>query len=174
MLRPSKQRPEYFARIVAICDAIGCEVDTFPSVLRRMYLDEMKSADEIAEELSRTRPVTAKTVSRWLKYIGVSVRPNSEAFRLAASRGRVKWHKKDPLLLSRRKRIGGTSAMRLRYKIMARDGFKCVLCGSTAKEAPLEIDHITAIVNGGTNNPDNLRTVCEACNVGKRLAENER
>lgn len=81
---------------------------------------------------------------------------------------------KDPALLTRYKRVGGASGAKMRYMVMRRDNFSCVLCGSTAKEAPLEIDHMLAIVNGGTNSLDNLRTLCHACNLGKAIAENEK
>jgi 5-methylcytosine-specific restriction endonuclease McrA len=48
------------------------------------------------------------------------------------------------------------------------------LCGSTADNAPLEVDHIIAIVHGGKNTTDNLRTLCELCNMGKAFEEGER
>ena len=109
----------------------------------------------------------------WLNYLGIPKRKIGDAYRLAVARGRVEWHKKDPRLLSRRKRIGGTSGAKIRYSILKRDNFACVLCGSTAKEAPLEIDHIIALTNGGTNESTNLRTLCEVCNIGKRIHEKE-
>lgn len=56
----------------------------------------------------------------------------------------------------------------LRYDIMHRDGFRCVLCGASANEGvQLHVDHIVPIAKGGKSTPDNLRTLCERCNVGK-------
>jgi len=58
----------------------------------------------------------------------------------------------------------------LRYKIMNRDNFKCVLCGespATNQNIKLEIDHIIPISKGGDNSIKNLRTVCKKCNIGK-------
>lgn len=56
----------------------------------------------------------------------------------------------------------------MRYDIMNRDGFKCVICGASAKEgAHLHIDHIVPISKGGKSVPSNLRTLCERCNIGK-------
>ncbi len=56
----------------------------------------------------------------------------------------------------------------LRYDVMKRDGFKCVLCGVTAKEgAKLHVDHILPIAKGGKTELSNLRTLCEDCNLGK-------
>lgn len=56
----------------------------------------------------------------------------------------------------------------LRYDIMNRDNFTCVLCGASARQGVrLHVDHIIPIAKGGKSTPDNLRTLCERCNVGK-------
>lgn len=57
----------------------------------------------------------------------------------------------------------------LRYDILRRDGFRCVLCGRSAKDGvELEVDHIIPISKGGRSVPENLRTLCKDCNRGKR------
>jgi hypothetical protein len=58
----------------------------------------------------------------------------------------------------------------LRYKILVRDRFKCVLCGdspSTNLNCDLHVDHITPAARGGTSNESNLRVLCKRCNLGK-------
>jgi len=68
---------------------------------------------------------------------------------------------------TKRKTIG----LSLRYDILKRDNFKCVLCGdSPAKnnKCELEIDHIVPISKGGLNELLNLRTLCLKCNQGKK------
>jgi len=56
----------------------------------------------------------------------------------------------------------------LRYDILQRDNFKCVLCGRSANEGiVLHVDHIVPISKGGKTEKDNLRTLCEDCNLGK-------
>ena len=56
----------------------------------------------------------------------------------------------------------------LRYDIMKRDNFRCVLCGRTAREGvKLHVDHIVPVAKGGLTVPDNLRTLCDQCNLGK-------
>ena len=54
----------------------------------------------------------------------------------------------------------------LRQEIFERDGYTCVICGSTEKES-LEIDHIKPISKGGKTEPGNLQTLCHDCNVRK-------
>jgi len=174
MLRPSKQRPEYFVRILKYCDSLGCSIEQFPNVIKRMYEEEMMSADEIAEVLSQTQKISPRSVLRWIDYYGIKKRIPGDAFRLASSRGRIHWHHKDPLLRSRYKRVGGHSGAKIRYAVMKRDGFKCTLCGSTASDAPLEIDHIVPLCKGGADTMENKRTLCNICNTGKQLEEKER
>ena len=57
----------------------------------------------------------------------------------------------------------------LRYDILRRDKFRCVLCGASADEdgVKLHVDHIIPIAKGGKSVPNNLRTLCEGCNMGK-------
>lgn len=56
----------------------------------------------------------------------------------------------------------------LRYDIMKRDGFRCVLCGRTSKDGiALHVDHILPVSKGGQTIPSNLRTLCDVCNLGK-------
>jgi DNA-binding transcriptional regulator YiaG len=55
-----------------------------------------------------------------------------------------------------------------RYRVMKRDGFACVKCGSSGREARLEIDHKKPVAAGGTDSEDNLQTLCQRCNRGKR------
>lgn len=59
------------------------------------------------------------------------------------------------------------STYKLRYKILQRDNFKCVLCGNTSQQSNLEIDHIVPISEGGKTISSNLRTLCFLCNRGK-------
>ncbi|MDR5787867.1 MULTISPECIES: HNH endonuclease [unclassified Caballeronia] len=56
---------------------------------------------------------------------------------------------------------------RLRFEVLTRDGFRCVLCGSAAPEVKLEVDHIVAASKKGSAELTNLRTLCHACNSGR-------
>ena len=56
----------------------------------------------------------------------------------------------------------------MRYDILLRDGFRCVLCGRQASEdVVLHVDHIIPISKGGLTEENNLRTLCMNCNLGK-------
>ena len=56
----------------------------------------------------------------------------------------------------------------LRDYILKRDGYRCVLCGATEKDgARLHVDHIMPVSKGGKTVAENLRTLCDRCNLGK-------
>ncbi len=57
---------------------------------------------------------------------------------------------------------------KLRYKIMKRDNFRCVICGASQKDGvKLHVDHIIPVSKGGKTIESNLRTLCDRCNLGK-------
>jgi hypothetical protein len=61
-------------------------------------------------------------------------------------------------------------SLRLRFLVMRRDHFKCVLCGRSPATHPateLHIDHILAWSKEGRTEISNLRTLCSQCNLGK-------
>lgn len=56
----------------------------------------------------------------------------------------------------------------LRLEALKRDGWKCVKCGRPGR---LEVDHKIAIVDGGSNDIDNLQTLCRGCHIDKSRQE---
>lgn len=66
----------------------------------------------------------------------------------------------------RRKRRRGISPGK-RYRILQRDGFKCVYCGAKAGDVELQIDHVVPVARGGGGADDNLVASCSDCNSGK-------
>jgi 5-methylcytosine-specific restriction endonuclease McrA len=60
---------------------------------------------------------------------------------------------------------------RLRARVLFRDGSRCQMCGAnpaTDEAVRLEVDHKVPLRLGGTNEEDNLWTLCRNCNQGKR------
>ncbi len=63
-----------------------------------------------------------------------------------------------------------TIPLGLRYDVLRRDRFKCVLCGASPATDPtctLHIDHIRPLSRGGETDLHNLRVLCSQCNTGK-------
>lgn len=56
----------------------------------------------------------------------------------------------------------------LRFRVLQRDGFRCVYCGRSPRDgAMLHLDHVVPVAAGGETTEDNLITACDACNLGK-------
>lgn len=61
-------------------------------------------------------------------------------------------------------------SLSLRYKVLSRDRFRCIICGRSPAKDPsveLHVDHIHPWSKGGQNTEENLRTLCFDCNLGK-------
>ena len=134
-----------------------------------MYLSGM-SCQEIAEDFNKKSPhikITGKGISdeigRQGRKKGINyIRNKSESFKLAIEKGRKTYQIKE----NKYKRIG--LSLKTRYLILQRDGFKCILCGGKHE---LEIDYKIPISAGGTNELDNLQSLCWYCNHGKAQLE---
>lgn len=72
--------------------------------------------------------------------------------------------------------LGKGISPQLRNEILERNGYMCQLCGAvpgdqdpfnSERKVRLHIDHIIPLSQGGTNENDNLRVLCSACNQGR-------
>ena len=72
--------------------------------------------------------------------------------------------------------ISRTINPQLRNVILERNGFTCQRCGAGVgdddpfnpnQKVRLHIDHIVPLSQGGTNDANNLRVLCSACNQGR-------
>lgn len=58
--------------------------------------------------------------------------------------------------------------MSMRFRVLSRDGFKCVYCGGSPGDGYiLHVDHTVPSSKGGLTVEENLRTACHVCNMGK-------
>ncbi len=78
-----------------------------------------------------------------------------------------------PLLLAGNAEKGArvTIPLRDRWAVLKRDNYRCTKCGaspSSDHQVALEVDHINPVTKGGGNAIENLRTLCQRCNQGKK------
>lgn len=140
-----------------------------PEKIRELYIDQKMSCPQIAEYIKQNsgQVITARSIQRHLAKNGLT-RTVAQSYKNAMSTGRMRWAYKEY------KTKRSTLSKRLRYEVLERDVWRCVLCGNTPKTgAILEVDHIVPMCKGGTSHKNNLRTLCYECNQGKRLTEKE-
>jgi hypothetical protein len=54
-----------------------------------------------------------------------------------------------------------------RIEIFARDGYRCVYCGTEHPPEELTVDHVQPRMKGGDQSGGNVVTACAACNTAK-------
>lgn len=73
---------------------------------------------------------------------------------------------------SRHERGYGSTWDRLRLSILDRDRHLCQPCLPAGRVTPARtVDHIIPRAKGGTDDPDNLRAICDACHAAKTTRE---
>lgn len=119
---------------------------------RLQDLEDHYALQEAAEEFAAKVP---PHMWRWCDGEGGAV---YDALREAfADRGLLPY---GPSVKAKRRKISpGT-----RRKVFERNAYRCVTCGSFKD---LHVDHIVALTNGGTDDLDNLQTLCAVCNMRK-------
>jgi 5-methylcytosine-specific restriction endonuclease McrA len=56
--------------------------------------------------------------------------------------------------------------------VLKRAGYRCELCGISADERAIEVDHITPRKHGGRDDLTNLQALCYKCNANKGARDN--
>ncbi len=73
-------------------------------------------------------------------------------------------------VMVRRRTTGRDPSLRLRWRVLQRDNFKCCGCGASPAitlGVELHVDHIDPWSKGGETVLENLQTLCSKCNLGK-------
>ena len=61
----------------------------------------------------------------------------------------------------------------VRYQVLKRAKFRCELCGISADEKALQVDHIVPRNKGGKDDISNFQALCYSCNATKRDTDDE-
>lgn len=91
-----------------------------------------------------------------------------ENFRKLVEKHRRLNAEREAVRLRRSKAQYALSSLKLRQRVFERDGHKCRACSSREN---LTIDHVVAVIVGGTDEFENLQTLCRRCNSSKGRKE---
>jgi ATP adenylyltransferase len=67
-----------------------------------------------------------------------------------------------------RQKASGYISGTIRYEVLKRAKLRCELCGISAKEKALQVDHIVPRAKDGTDDLSNLQALCYSCNAMKQ------
>lgn len=76
--------------------------------------------------------------------------------------------KRGDKIWSHRSKSSGYIPGTLRYEVLKRAHFRCELCGISADQKALEVDHILPRNKGGSDEAINFQALCYSCNAMKR------
>lgn len=137
------------------------------SVLLRGYSKRRRRKPLAGRPVYRLVMIHNKRWMLWSNYYSVrEVGLIMQAFREACWKGddafldALPWVGKKHL--TKRPRVGLWP--QTRAFVIERDGGRCRRCGATER---LQVDHIVAVVHGGSDDPSNLQTLCGPCNRAK-------
>lgn len=145
------------------------------SIMAERFVDEkvlFENLEKIWRSLGRQpfynemkRPLSEYTpkpyVARWGGWMKAC-----EAF-IKYKKGDLKFEK---LLKQKSTMTSRSISEKKRLQVLKRDNFSCVICGrspATHLGVILHVDHIRPFSKGGGNEPENLRTLCSKCNLGR-------
>jgi diadenosine tetraphosphate (Ap4A) HIT family hydrolase len=71
-------------------------------------------------------------------------------------------------IFDHRRKSSGYISGTIRYEVLKRAKFHCELCGVSADEKALEVDHLVPRNHGGSDELSNFQALCYSCNAMKR------
>lgn len=144
--------------------------------------------NEDRSELDYYGEITRDMVGRVLTHRGVTRRVDADyelagyeqltdqqvtALRDACERRLAQYvAKRGDAIWEHRRGASGYISGTLRYEVLKNAKFRCELCGVSADERALEVDHITPHSKGGPDDLSNLQALCFSCNSMKGDRDN--
>jgi len=146
-------------------DCYNLGIEDLTSYIGKLYSGGM-SANAIAEHFLEKYGLTTsdRNVCMYVNRLGI-MRSRSECKKVAIKSGRMVYKKKEEWEKYSAKQVSAG----VRLKVLARDDFKCVLCGNGRHNGySVELHY----KNGDSSVEDNLETLCFLCHRG--LHENKK
>jgi len=135
------------------------QVEYYENITKNMVGKVLRSHDIVSKEkdifsLEDFDTLTQQEIDELIKLC------NEKLDKYIQKRGEQIWQ--------HRKNSSGYISGTLRYEILKLAMFHCELCGISAEEKALEVDHIVPRNKGGEDDMSNLQALCYSCNSMKR------
>ena len=144
----------------AILDKDPTQIEYFTEIVKNMVGKVLTKNRGITEKSGNTYSLigasefTAEQVAQLIELC------QSKIAEFESNRGDAVW--------SHRRRGHRPISGSVRYEVLSRAKFKCELCGISADEKNIEVDHIFPKSLGGIDNLSNFQALCYSCNAAKR------
>lgn len=132
---------------------------------RERILELLKS--KVGEEVSRPEIMEAARISEWARRVreltqaGWDIETTQNGYRLRSLKQQTTVQR-------------ANVSQRQRYRILHRDNSQCQKCGATVEDGvKLVVDHKIPVDWGGPTADNNLWTLCNECNAGKKAWESD-
>lgn len=124
----------------------------------------------VGKVLTKNRGITQKDKNQYslIGYEELSEKEKNQLRQICESKINEFLSKRGGRIWDHRKKSSGYISGTLRYEILKRAKFRCVLCGISAEQKALEVDHILPRNSGGSDDISNLQALCYSCNAMKR------
>lgn len=144
----------------AILDKDPTQIEYFTEIVKNM----------VGKVLTKNRGITEKSGNTY-SLIGASELTKEQVAELIAlcqSKIDEFESKRGDTVWSHRRRGHRPISGSVRYEVLSRAKFKCELCGISADEKNIEVDHIFPKSLGGKDDLSNFQALCYSCNAAKR------
>ena len=144
----------------AILEKDSTQVEYYESITKNM----------VGQVLTKRRGITSKTGDTYtLDGFGqLTTEQVHELLDLCRQKIREYEDRRGEAIWAHRKILGRIVSGTDRYEVLKQTKFRCVLCGVSAEEKALEVDHIIPRKIGGQNDRSKLQALCYTCNSSKR------
>ena len=129
-----------------------------------------KITNNMVGRVLRNHNIVAKDRSSYyfLDYKSLSTDEISALIKLCIRKLDEYLDKRGNKIWTHRRKTTGYISGTLKYEVLKRAKFHCELCGISADERALEVDHIKPRNKGGSDGVYNLQSLCYKCNAMKR------
>ncbi|MDE1832234.1 MAG: HIT domain-containing protein [Thaumarchaeota archaeon] len=141
------------------------------------FLEKDQSQIEYYEQITRSMPgkvlqkhgiVDYADKAFVLNVSDLTSEQRSELIELCNQKIKEYENKRGRLIWKHRARDSREVPGSLRYQVLSKAKFRCELCGISADEKALDVDHIVPVNKGGKTIIENLQALCHTCNSQKR------
>jgi diadenosine tetraphosphate (Ap4A) HIT family hydrolase len=141
------------------------QIEYYEERTRRMVGNVLTDNNHITEKIKTGRSITGYKISGAEE---LSSEETAQLLQLCQQKIEEFLEQRGSKVWSHRKKSSGYISGTIRYEVLKRAKFRCELCGISAEDKALEVDHILPRNHGGQDDLSNFQALCYSCNAMKR------